>query len=62
MMGMLQQQYPRALMPQLFEASQGALADMLNAFPNAPAVRALHLHFFVTGEKSAPSSEASDVL
>ena len=50
MMGMLEQQYPAALLPKLFDASQGALNDMLEAFPNAPHVPAMHLHYFVTGE------------
>ena len=49
MMAMLQQQYPKELMPQLFEASQGALSDMLSAFPNAPSPDNAHLHCFVTG-------------
>ena len=49
MMSMLHQQYPKELMPQLFEASQGALVDMLNAFPNEPGALTVNLHTFVTG-------------
>ncbi|KAK9809523.1 hypothetical protein WJX73_008638 [Symbiochloris irregularis] len=49
MMAMLHQQYPKALMPQLFESSQGALSDMLAAFPNEPAAATFNLHCFATG-------------
>ena len=50
MLAMLQQQYPSQLMQELYAASQGALDDMLAAFPNQPSAPATHLHHFVSGE------------
>ncbi|KAK9806935.1 hypothetical protein WJX72_007993 [[Myrmecia] bisecta] len=48
MMAMLKQQYPSRLMPQLVQASQGALQDLLEAFPNSAVVPSTNLHSFLT--------------
>ena len=59
MMGLLKQQYPSQLMPQLAARSQEALGAAAAAFPTARAVDPSGLQLFVSAVEARPRSPRS---
>ena len=60
MMGLLKQQYPSQLMPQLAARSQEALGAAAAAFPTARAVDPSGLQLFVSAVEARARSPISD--